>query len=155
MNSLTVDSIGKYVSDFAENRGRQYLKSEAPADNDGKLLTKLVGVDYWDYVKDATKDVFVMIYTNSCSHCKKLAPTWTKLALEFGNSTETVIAKLNIEKNDVEDLELGEYPTLIAYRRNDKEGKKYIGDRSFDTLKGWVKGEVLGMSEQEMEKMLE
>lgn len=108
------------MTDLKEGRIAPYLKSEAVMDNIGQNMTTLVGLNYNPKVNDPTKDYFVMIYSNGCIYCKKLAPIWKKLANAFGDSEDTVIARLNIEKNDVEGLYIGEYPTLIAYKKDNK-----------------------------------
>lgn len=73
--------------------------------------------------------MFVMIYSNRCGHCKQLAPTWNKLAVEYKNNDEVLIAKMDGIKNEVEGLYLSEYPTLLWYGKDNKTGEKYDGNR--------------------------
>ena len=56
-----------------------------------------------------------MVYHNKCGDCKKMAPVWLKMALEYQQNDEVVIARMDGEKNHVEDLHVGYFPTFLYY----------------------------------------
>ena len=40
-----------------------------------------------------------MIYSNKCGYCRKMVPEWKKLAKEYANVVDLVIARMAGEKN--------------------------------------------------------
>ena len=56
-----------------------------------------------------------MIYHNGCHDCKKMAPVWAKVAKEYADVPDVVIAKMDGEKNQVEDVHISRYPTFLYY----------------------------------------
>jgi len=87
-------------------------------------------------VNDPTKDVFVEFYAPWCGHCKKLVPTWDKLANVFRRDN-VVIANLDADKYK----ELGSkydvsgFPTLIYFPKDNKDkGERYNGARELSDL---------------------
>ena len=138
VDSLKLDQLALYVKDIQEGNYRKYMKSEQPVDNEGQDLITLVGTNYNEAVKDEQKDIFVMIYSNKCGHCRKMVPSWKKLAKEYTNNPDVIIAKLDGEKNQVEGLSTGRYPTLIFYGKDNSRPIYYNSDdREFEKLRDW------------------
>lgn len=83
-----------------------------------------------------------MAYNNLCGDCKKMAPVWSKLAKEYDGNDEVVVAKIDCEKNHVEDLHIGYFPTFMYFSNGPNaskdilyDGKAY--DATLDDLKSW------------------
>lgn len=51
---------------------------------------------------------------------------------------------MDVNKNDVEGLYIGEYPTLMFYSKTNKTGTAYNGDNSFKALKEYVITQTVG-----------
>jgi protein disulfide isomerase len=117
---------------------KPHLKSApVPEDNNGPVTT-IVGSQWEDIVKDTTKDVFVKYYAPWCGHCKALAPHWEDLGKAFADHPNIVIAKFDATENEAEGVDVGSYPTLIFYPRDNKAGVNYDGGRELEPLKKWI-----------------
>jgi thiol-disulfide isomerase/thioredoxin len=144
LDALKVEDFDAFVQDLKMNTTKHYLKTQKPFNNTGKSLISLVGSDFWEHVTDKTKHYFVMVYNNLCGDCKKMAPVWMKLAKEYDNNSEVVVAKLDAEKNHVENLHIGYFPTFLYYPKGadpDAEGISYDGkayEATFNDLTKWV-----------------
>ena len=110
-----------YIEDFKAGKLEPHLKSEEIPAEQGDL-TVIVGKSWETIVKDETKDVLVKYYAPWCGHCKKLAPTWEKLAEEVADIEDLIIGKFDATANEVIGLEISSYPTLIFYPKNNKAG---------------------------------
>ncbi|KAN0140166.1 Thioredoxin-like fold [Lactarius tabidus] len=85
----------------------------------------------------ADGDVFVKFFAPWCGHCKKLAPTWTKLANELQHRVS--IAEVNCE--DHKSLCSAEgitgFPMLFFYPSSGKK-TEYTGNRKLEAMRAWV-----------------
>lgn len=79
-----------------------------------------------------------------CGHCKRLAPTWDRLADEKP-SDNINIGKIDCTAHQSVCSSNGVrgYPTLKLFK-NGGDGEKYQGGRDYDTLSNWVLGKVGG-----------
>lgn len=89
---------------------------------------------------DASKDVFVEFYAPWCGHCKRLAPTWEKLATIFNGEESVVIANLNADEHKSLGARFGVsgFPTLIYFPKDNKEGIRYEKARELNDLLTYV-----------------
>uniref|UniRef100_A0A6B2L8M8 protein disulfide-isomerase n=1 Tax=Arcella intermedia TaxID=1963864 RepID=A0A6B2L8M8_9EUKA len=99
-------------------------------------VTVLTTDNFNSVVKDSSKNVFVEFYAPWCGHCKRLAPTWEKLAGIFKNEKNVEIASLDADnyKDLAAEYGVSGFPTLIYYPQNNKEGDRYNGGRELADL---------------------
>lgn len=85
----------------------------------------------------------VKFYAPWCGHCKRLVPTWDRLAAEFGAEEGSGVNIGNVDCTVHRDLcsthGVRGYPTLLLFKDGDKEGKKYAGARELEPLKEFAK----------------
>jgi protein disulfide isomerase len=137
-NDLTVENVTKFVEDFKNGALPLHLKSQEPFANEGPL-TEVAGTTFDELVLDESKDVLVKYYAPWCGHCKKLAPTWDKLAEDYKDITDLTIAKYDKTVNEAEkEWAVKSFPTMIFYPKNNKEGVKYEGDRDLEAFKKFL-----------------
>ncbi len=77
-----------------------------------------------------------------CGHCKRLAPTWEKLAEEFSTSEPKVhVAKIDCttQKTACQAHGVRGYPTLKFFNKANPDGIKYSGARDQGALSSFAK----------------
>ena len=78
---------------------------------------------------------FVKFYAPWCGHCKRLAPTWVKLAEEFKDRENVHIAKVDctVDREVCTAEGVRGYPTLKFFT-SDGHAAKYAGGRDLASL---------------------
>jgi thioredoxin domain-containing protein 5 len=104
---------------------------------------------------------FVKFYAPWCGHCKRLAPTWNKLAGYSSNHWN--VAKMDctneLNKNICEKYNVKGYPTLKLFI-NGKHEDDYRGTREIGNLVRWVEkvseiNDIIELDESEEPKPIE
>jgi len=115
------------IIDFINRKaGTSARVAKAPSD-----VSILDGTNFDSVVLDEKKHVLVEFYAPWCGHCKKLAPTWEKLASIYKNEENVVIANIDAEKNSAVGGRFGVsgFPTIKFFPQDNKAGVAYEGGR--------------------------
>ncbi|KAI9223992.1 hypothetical protein BC828DRAFT_185914 [Blastocladiella britannica] len=133
---ITEAAIAEFIADIDSGKLESSIKSEPiPAEQPDAVIT-VVGHSFKDVVLDTKKDVFVEFYAPWCGHCKKIAPTWEKLAAGLKDQADkVVIAKMDGTENDLPAdamTRIEGFPTIKLFRAGDNEGVLYNGDRTIE-----------------------
>lgn len=135
--SLTEENIKSFVGDYLDGKLKQHLLSEdIPEDWDATSVKVLVGKNFEEVAKDATKHVLVEFYAPWCGHCKQLVPIWDSLGEKFADREDIVIAKMDSTGNELEDIKIQGFPTIKLFKKGDNKVVDYNGER---TLEGFSK----------------
>lgn len=132
----------------AENQNQPIVEEAAtPAGEAGKLTENEVEITAANFEQEVIKAsglVLVDAYAPWCSHCQKLAPTFSKIADDYAGKAK--FGKMNSDNQDqaVKDNfdfavknGLQGYPTVWFY----KDGKKideFSGEKSYDEIKALI-----------------
>ncbi|QQP57062.1 Uncharacterized protein FKW44_001926, partial [Caligus rogercresseyi] len=104
-------------------------------DNDDDLMNK----ESFEAAK-AEGALFVKFFAPWCSHCKRLAPTWSSLADKYAEK-DVQIARVDctIETEFCSQIDVTGYPTLKFFG---KEESKYRGQRDLDSLVKFIETQM-------------
>ena len=132
---LLKEYLDKYLVSGTHLPSPPTLKAPTPILNpEGKVLE----LDERNFSHETKKGgTFVKFFAPWCGHCKKLAPTWTRLAEQMRN--QLTIAEVNCEDHDAlcraENVQ--GYPMLFYYG-DDGVKTEYTGGRKPEQLQAFV-----------------
>lgn len=135
---ISETEIKKFVDEILVGRRNPILwtkSEEAPKDWNKESVKVLVGQNFHDVV-NKKRNVFVDFYDSSCGRCQDFAPIWEHLGDTFKDRWDIMIAKMDGTMNELEALEISEYPTLLLFKGN---AAKYVPFREEPTLKALLK----------------
>ena len=135
---ITAENLAEFGLAVVDGTASKRVKSApVPKQPTEDGVTVVVGSTFESIVKDPTKDVLLEVYAPWCGHCKSLAPTYAKLAKRFSKIPSVVIAKMDGTENEVPELDVQGYPTIIFFPAEDNASQvPYQGSRD---LKGFTK----------------
>ncbi|KAF7804902.1 putative protein disulfide-isomerase A6 [Senna tora] len=124
------------LAEFVNAEGGIKLKITTASSN----VVVLTPNNFDEVVLDETKDVLVEFYAPWCGHCKKLAPTYEKVAAAFKLEEDVVVANLDADK--YKDLaakyDVKAFPTLKLFPKKKKGGEMYGGGRELDDFVAYI-----------------
>jgi len=145
------ESLETFVDDFLAGNLQATLKTEdEPTESEGPVKV-VVSKTFKREVMEGENDVLVKFYAPWCGHCKELAPRYEALAAKLQHATKLVIAKVNSEENEMQDVVVEGFPTIRLYAQGKKnEPIEYTGERSTEAIEQWLQGEVTNKWEAEV-----
>ncbi|XP_076753051.1 protein disulfide isomerase [Xylocopa sonorina] len=136
---LTSETVLEFVTAFVEGKlKRHFLTQDLPEDWDKNPVKALVGTNFHEVAYDKTKNVLVEFYAPWCGHCKQLAPIYEALGEKYKDKEELVIAKMDASANELEDVKIINYPTIILYKKNTNEAVEFNGERTLEELSKFI-----------------
>lgn len=138
-----------------------YKKQELPKDWNKKPLKVLVDDNYQSVTSDETKDVLVEFTAPWCEECKKIDPMVEKLAEDFEDREDILIAKIDVVENErIMDLAAVEdFPSFRLYKKGKASADNFVdykGARELELLTKFLNtGEQDPLPEDEQDKMVE
>ncbi|KAK6589087.1 hypothetical protein RS030_233541 [Cryptosporidium xiaoi] len=139
---LQNSNIEHFINEFISGRIEPYYKSEEPPseeDNTGAVRI-VVSKTFKKEVIDNDLDVFIVFFAPWCGHCRKLEPDFHSLALRLqGLNDKLKIAKIDGSQNDVPNIQIFGFPTLLLFRSGQKDQPMfYGGDRTIVEMIQWL-----------------
>ncbi|EAK88494.1 protein disulfide isomerase, signal peptide plus possible ER retention motif [Cryptosporidium parvum Iowa II] len=139
---LKNSNLEHFIQDFVSGRLNPYFKSEEPPseeDNDGPVRI-VVSKTFKKEVIETNLDVLIVFYAPWCGHCRKLEPDYNVLAQRLrGISDKLKIAKIDGSQNEVENIQILGYPSILLFKSEMKtEPILYNGDRSVANMIEWI-----------------
>ncbi|KAF9910942.1 hypothetical protein EC991_005116 [Linnemannia zychae] len=130
-----LESLSQFVAEKSGVRGT--VKKVVSA------VTVLTESDFDEKVLKSGKNVLVEFYAPWCGHCKNLAPTYEKLASDFVNEKDVIVAKVDatVEKALAAKYGVSGYPTIKYFSASSPSGtapQEYSGGRSEQELVSFI-----------------
>lgn len=149
---LKSNAVGSFVAEVEAGLVKGvFLSADKPSQQvDSEGVAVLVGSTFEDVVLDPRQDVLVMFYAPWCSHCKKLAPDWSKLASKSRSwGWDVLVAKMDATENE-SDEEVTGYPKIVLYPAvsgKNKMRKKtvYKGAWTFEALADFLLANAINL----------
>ncbi|KAH8738656.1 hypothetical protein FG386_000651 [Cryptosporidium ryanae] len=143
---LQDSNIEHFINEFISGRIEPYYKSEEPPseeDNTGAVRI-VVSKTFKKEVIDNNLDVFIVFFAPWCGHCRKLEPDFHSLAFRLqGLSDKLKIAKIDGSQNDVPNIQIFGFPTLLLFKSGEKDKPMfYGGDRTIIEMIQWLSENV-------------
>lgn len=137
--ALNTADFKTYLDGFVAKTLTPIFKSQPIPEKNDAALTKIVGKNYDEIVKNEATDVFVKFYAEWCGHCKSLAPKWEALAEMYKDDANVVIAELDATENDFDGPEVTGFPTIYFFPAGNKANPiRFNGDRTEEAMKEFV-----------------
>merc|ERR1719394_729051 len=111
--------IVKLYESAASNESEEDTTSEEVNDEgDLEAVKVLDEKNFHQVVNNPDKKTMVMFYAPWCGHCKKLHPTWDKLAKKYKNSKDVIIAKIDSTENEIKGIKIKGFPTIKLFMQD-------------------------------------
>jgi len=118
-----------------EGKLPELLKSDPIPDGwDKQPVKQLVGFTFNKAVMETDKTVLVVFSTEGCGVCDELEPTIKKLGDTFKDSDTVVIAVIDGQSNDLENIRVTGYPTIKLFSKRGSVLVDFQGDRTLENL---------------------
>jgi len=156
---ISAASIKAFTQAHKAGNVKPFLKAAAVLEGWDASAVKAISSSQWNaVVLDQTKHVIVEVYAPWCGHCQKLEPVYLKAAEHMENKyDELVFVKMDGTVNEVEDINIGGFPTVLAFKKGDKTpvdiSEKIARGRESPTAKTIVKEvkAVFGLKDKKRE----
>ncbi|CAD8121482.1 unnamed protein product [Paramecium sonneborni] len=119
--------------------------------NDGQVI-QLTLENFEQTVLKSKQDVFVKFYAPWCGHCKAMAAEYVKLAEQYKNSKNVLIAELDATIHKIPIVEVKGFPTLIHFKKDQTSVKqiKYSGKRTAEAITEFIESNINSAQKQDL-----
>jgi len=137
---ITTDNLQTFIKSFKSGSAeRYYMTAEVPTEGPRGSVRELVSKNYNQVTSDPNLNVFVQFYFPWSEASIKLEPAWNALAYRFRDAKNVVIAKVNIDENDIQGVDLIDFPTLLFYGEgSNKKEIKYDSHPNIKSLQNFL-----------------
>jgi len=137
---IEAKALTEFLTSWAAGSLVSKVKSApAPEEHTVDGLTTLVGLTFKDLAVVESKNVLIKFYAPWCGHCKSMAPDYAKLAADFANDDDVMIADFDATTNDAPKGYRAEgFPTLFFIKKGSTTPEDFGGGRDYDSMKKWV-----------------
>ncbi|CAB4255227.1 similar to Saccharomyces cerevisiae YDR518W EUG1 Protein disulfide isomerase of the endoplasmic reticulum lumen, function overlaps with that of Pdi1p [Maudiozyma barnettii] len=116
---LDQGDMAQLIEDFMNGDAVPVVKSEdIPTEQHGNI-TKIVGLNHDDMVRDPKRDVVVRYFASWCAQSRKFEPIYNNIADMFAGDEETkdkiVFLDVDASANDILSFPVTGFPTVVIY----------------------------------------
>ena len=118
---INKENIMNFINKWSEGKLEPYIRSEPIPEKNEIGLVKLVGKNFKKEVIENEKDIFIYFVSPKCIRCQNFEPELNKLAKKLmKNNKNLVMAKMDAVLNDIDELQIHTFPTIVFYPGNAK-----------------------------------
>ncbi|KCZ74480.1 hypothetical protein H311_04555, partial [Anncaliia algerae PRA109] len=142
--SVNKESLSNFIGDYNENKLNEYILSQEELPNNDSLPVKRITFNNSEkYLKDPSKDKFVIFEAPWCQYCKLLKPIVNDLAEIYKDNANILVGTYDMTENDpLKDYHIRGYPTLFLIKGETNEIKQYTQkERDLKSLADFIKNE--------------
>ncbi|CAK82668.1 unnamed protein product (macronuclear) [Paramecium tetraurelia] len=139
LKSLDSDSKSEPESQLTEESQDVQEIDRVDIPNEGQVI-QLTRENFEHFVLRSKQDVFVKFYAPWCGHCKAMAADYVKLAEEYKDSKNVLIAEIDATAYKIPIVEVKGFPTLVLFKKGNVRVKqvKFSGKRSAQGMKTFI-----------------
>ena len=139
LGEISEKNIYNFIDSWEKGILKPYYKSEDIPEFQENDVIRVVGHTFNDIVMDDTKDVLVEFYTTWCEHARNFIGNYNYLAFNLKHNKNLVIAKIDINENDIEQVRIKVSPTIKLYPARKKNIPiDYDGEKTVEELTEWI-----------------
>lgn len=150
---LSYSALNNFINDWIDGKADKFLKSQPVPEHifDKDNIRVLVGHNFKEVVFDEKFDVVVQFYSEYCTGCSEFNQYFVELANgKLSKRKGLVFAKVNMDKNDLDDFVVDGMPSMIAFTKDNKDGVVFAGDWIVLIMENFLE-DVLGTKEEHEE----
>ena len=137
---MALPNLIHFVQTWRGKTAERFYKSEdRPKRNYDGAIRVLTGKSFDKIVLDTNVDVLVLVCAEENYGCSQFNEIYKQIAHVFRSNRKVVVAKIDGDLNDIKGHLVKEYPTLIFYPMNNKEGVVYEGEMSVSEVASFVR----------------
>ncbi|KCZ82450.1 hypothetical protein H312_00108, partial [Anncaliia algerae PRA339] len=142
--SVNKETLRNFIGDYNENKLNEYILSQEELPNNDSLPVKRITFNNSEkYLKDPSKDKFVIFEAPWCQYCKLLKPIVNDLAEIYKDNANILVGTYDMTENDpLNEYHIRGYPTLFLIKGETNEIKQYTQkERDLKSLADFIKNE--------------
>jgi len=142
-HGIRASAVVDFITDYEQGKLKPWRRSEpepTPEEMFADGVGVLVGTTFADATQDEAEDVLVDFYAPWCGHCRKFEPQYKALARKLKHVKSLKIMKIDATRNEVEDVTIMGYPTVVLFPAGAKPKKQvvYHGSRQPEDITKWL-----------------
>lgn len=119
---INEENILYFIDQWRKGKLTPYIRSEQIPQKNNPDLVKLVGYNFHKEVLENDKDVLVYFVSPWCKRCRDFEPELEKLSKKLKQyNNKILIAKIDATLNDVDEVQIHNFPTILFYPGNGKD----------------------------------
>ncbi|KAL3197223.1 hypothetical protein MRX96_014832 [Rhipicephalus microplus] len=137
-NSLEAEDIKSFVQGVLDGTIKDEPLLPGQGDFESQSAQVVVQENFDEVVFDKTKNVLVLFYTPWSIRCFAMTVICDRLAHEYKDRKDLLIAKMDVTTNENEHTEIHSFPTWRLYKKETNEVIEFNGEQTEEGLRAFI-----------------
>nr|XP_037286311.1 protein disulfide-isomerase-like [Rhipicephalus microplus] len=137
-NSLEAEDIKSFVQGVLDGTIKDEPLLPGQGDFESQSAQVVVQENFDEVVFDKTKNVLVLFYTPWSIRCFAMTVICDRLAPEYKDRKDLLIAKMDVTTNENEHTEIHSFPTWRLYKKETNEVVEFNGEQTEEGLRAFI-----------------